>query len=93
MKITPEVQQIFTWTTKMEDNARSSATAYKEARESVAKLKALPQSAANDALIKKLEDIAPVEAAPTATAEVAAAVEEAQRNHPLRQISRISGLN
>lgn len=64
VKITPEVQQIFTWTTKMEDNARSSAAAYKDARDLVAKLKALPQSAANDALIKKVEDLAPAESAP-----------------------------
>ncbi len=65
VKVTPEVQQIFTWTTKMEDNARSSAAAYKDARELLSKLKGRPQSAANDALIKKVEDIAPVEAAPS----------------------------
>jgi hypothetical protein len=65
VKVTPEVQQIFTWTTRMEDNARSSAAAYKEAREFLDKLKARPQSAANDALIKKVEEIAPVEAART----------------------------
>jgi len=63
VKITPEVQQIFTLTTKMEDSARAAAVAYKEARELVDKLKARPQSAANDALIKKVEDIAPAEAA------------------------------
>jgi photosystem II stability/assembly factor-like uncharacterized protein len=65
VKVTPEVQQIFTLTTKMEDNARISGAAYKEAREVLDKLKARPQSAANDALIKKVEEIAPVEAAPT----------------------------
>jgi hypothetical protein len=65
VKITPDVQQIFTLTTKMEDNARTAGAAYKDARELVAKLKARPQSAANDALIKKVEDIAPVEAAPS----------------------------
>jgi hypothetical protein len=65
VKITPEVQQIFTLTTKMEDNARTSTAAYKEARELVEKLKARPQSAANDELIKKVEALAPVEAAPS----------------------------
>jgi photosystem II stability/assembly factor-like uncharacterized protein len=65
VKITPEVQQIFTLTTKMEDNARTAAVAYKEARELVDKLRARPQSAANDALIKKVEDLAPAEAAPS----------------------------
>lgn len=65
VKITPEVQQIFTLTTRMEDNARNSASAYKEARELVDKLKARPQSAANDELIKKVEALAPVEAAPS----------------------------
>jgi photosystem II stability/assembly factor-like uncharacterized protein len=65
VKITPEVQQIFTLTTKMEDGARVSSAAYKDAREALAKLKARPQSAANDALIKQVEEIAPAEAAPT----------------------------
>ncbi len=65
VKITPEVQQIFTLTTKMEDNARSAGEAYHQARELLAKLKARPQSAANDALIKKVEELAPVETAPS----------------------------
>jgi photosystem II stability/assembly factor-like uncharacterized protein len=65
VKLTPEVQQIFTLTTKMEDNAKSAAAAYKDARELVSKLKGRPQSAANDALIKKVEEIAPIETAPT----------------------------
>jgi photosystem II stability/assembly factor-like uncharacterized protein len=65
VKITPEVQQIFTLTTKMEDNAGKALAAYKDAREQVVKLKARPQSAENDALIKKVEDIAPAEAAPS----------------------------
>jgi photosystem II stability/assembly factor-like uncharacterized protein len=65
VKITPEVQQIFTLTTKMEDNAATAAAAYKQARELVEKLKALPQSAGNDALIKKVDDIAPVEVTPS----------------------------
>jgi photosystem II stability/assembly factor-like uncharacterized protein len=63
VKVTPEVQQIFTLTTQMESNARNAASAYKEARALLEKLKARPQSAANDALIKQLEEIAPEEAA------------------------------
>jgi photosystem II stability/assembly factor-like uncharacterized protein len=65
VKITPEVQQIFMLTTRMEDNARVSAAAYKQAREMLEKLKARPPSSSNDALIKKLEALAPAEAAPT----------------------------
>ncbi len=65
VKITPDVQQIFTWTTKMEDDARLAAVAYKEAREQLDKLKARPQSAANDALIKQVEALAPAEAPPS----------------------------
>ena len=62
VKITPEVQQIFTLTTKMEDNARTAAVAYKEARDLVEKLKARGNS---EALIKKVEELAPAETAPT----------------------------
>ena len=40
VKITPEVQQIFTLTTQMENRARNAAAAYKDARDLVAKLKA-----------------------------------------------------
>jgi hypothetical protein len=65
VKITPEVQQIFTWSTKVEDDARTASAAYAEARELLVKLKARPQSAGNDALIKKVEDLAPAEAAPS----------------------------
>ncbi|MBZ5604270.1 MAG: glycoside hydrolase [Acidobacteriia bacterium] len=61
VKITPEVQQIFTLTTTAENNARASAAAYKDARALLEKLKAKPQSAANDALIKEVEAIAPEE--------------------------------
>ncbi len=60
VKITPEVQQIFVLTSKMENNAATAAAAYKDARELAEKLKAKPQSAANDALIKQVEGIAPV---------------------------------
>jgi hypothetical protein len=63
VKITPEVQQIFTLTTRMETNARTASAAYKDARTLLDTLKARPQSAANDALIKQVEGIAPVEAA------------------------------
>jgi photosystem II stability/assembly factor-like uncharacterized protein len=61
VKITPEVQQIFTLTTKMEDNARAATAAYKEARELVDKLKAK----GDDALLKKVEELAPAEATPS----------------------------
>jgi photosystem II stability/assembly factor-like uncharacterized protein len=63
VKIIPEVQQIFTLTTQMEDGARNATSAYKDARALVEKLKAKPQSAANDALIKQVEAVAPAEAA------------------------------
>ncbi len=63
VKITPEVQQIFTLTTQMENRARNAASAYKDARALADKLKAKPQSAANDALIKQVEEIAPAEVA------------------------------
>jgi hypothetical protein len=61
VKVTPEVQQIFALTAHMEDNARTAAAAYKDARDLSTKVKAKPQSAANDALLKQLDDIAPVE--------------------------------
>jgi photosystem II stability/assembly factor-like uncharacterized protein len=63
VKITPEVQQIFTLTSQMENNARAAAAGYKDARASLEKLKARPQSAANDVLIKQVDEIAPEEAA------------------------------
>jgi hypothetical protein len=62
VKITPEVQQIFSLTAEMENNARAAAAAYQEARDLSAKVKARPQSAANNALLKQIDDIAPVEA-------------------------------
>jgi photosystem II stability/assembly factor-like uncharacterized protein len=61
VKITPEVQQIFTLTTQAEMNARNAAAAYKDARDLADKLKAKPQSAANDALIQQIDEIAPAE--------------------------------
>jgi hypothetical protein len=64
VKVTPEVQQIFTLTTRMENNARNAASAYKEARALAEKVKARKQSAANDALAKQIDDMAPVPVAP-----------------------------
>jgi len=58
-RITQEVQQIFTLTTQMEARARAAASAYKEARALVDKLKAGRQSAANDALILQVDAMAP----------------------------------
>jgi hypothetical protein len=63
VKITPEVQRIFTVTTQMEDHARNAASAYKEARGLAEKLSARPQSAARDAAIKQVDEIAPAETA------------------------------
>jgi hypothetical protein len=71
VKITPEVQEIFTLTTRMETNARNAASAYKEARQLVEKLQANPQSAANDARIKSIEEIAPPPAMPGVSEETA----------------------
>ncbi|HXB71975.1 MAG TPA: hypothetical protein VNY05_27310 [Candidatus Acidoferrales bacterium] len=67
VKITPDVQRIFTLTTQMEDNATRAASAYNAARALLDRLKAdqlkaRPQSAANDGLIKQVEEIAPAEA-------------------------------
>jgi hypothetical protein len=63
VRITPAVEQIFTLTAQMEDNARAAAAAYREARALVDTVKARPQSAANDALLKQLEELAPPEPA------------------------------
>ena len=61
VKITAEVQQIFTLTTQMEDYAHNAEAAYKDARALVEKVKARTQSAGNDALVKQLEELAPPE--------------------------------
>jgi photosystem II stability/assembly factor-like uncharacterized protein len=58
VKVTPEVQQIFTLTTQLETDARNAAAAEKEAR---ALLERLKTSAASDARITELERIAPME--------------------------------
>ena len=54
VKITPEVEQIFTLTARMENNARNAAAAYKEARAMAEKVK-------DAAVLKQLDEIAPVE--------------------------------
>ena len=59
MKVTPEVQQIFTLTTRIESSAQTAVAASKEAQALLDKAKAGPQSAANDATVKKLEEIVP----------------------------------
>jgi hypothetical protein len=59
VKITPEVQQIFTLTTQMEDNARVAEAAYHDALALIEKVKARPQSPANEALLKQLSEMAP----------------------------------
>jgi photosystem II stability/assembly factor-like uncharacterized protein len=59
VKITPDVQQIFTLTARMENEARNVAAARAEALAMTEKVKAGPQ--ANDALLKKLQEMAPPE--------------------------------
>jgi len=59
VKVTPAIQQIFTLTTQAEDNAVAAESAAKEIREAADKLRAKPQSAPNDALIKELDALAP----------------------------------
>ncbi len=66
VKVTPEVQQIFTLTTQAEDRARIAMAAYKEARAELEKLKARPQSASNNGLIRQLTELAPEQAPPPA---------------------------
>jgi photosystem II stability/assembly factor-like uncharacterized protein len=63
VKVTPDVQQIFTLTARMEDDAKKAIGAYKDARAAIDRVKAR-QAAGDDALLKKLEEIAPVIAAP-----------------------------
>jgi photosystem II stability/assembly factor-like uncharacterized protein len=67
VKVTPEVQQIFTLTTRVENSARTALAAQKDAQALIESIKARPASAANDALVKKLEEItaAGTPAAPT----------------------------
>jgi hypothetical protein len=60
VKITPEVQQIFTLSAQMQSNAMAAESAYKEARAMAEKAKA----AGNDALAKQIDELAPAERAP-----------------------------
>jgi photosystem II stability/assembly factor-like uncharacterized protein len=62
VKITPAVEQIFTLTMQIENDARIAAVARGEALALIDKLKARPRSAAADALLKKLEAMTPPEA-------------------------------
>jgi len=64
VKVTPAVQQIFTLTTQAENNAAAAEATAKEIRAAADKLRARPQSAANDALVKELDALAPPAAAP-----------------------------
>jgi photosystem II stability/assembly factor-like uncharacterized protein len=56
VRITPEVQQIFTLTTKIENEARTALVAYKEARTMMDKAQG------NATLLKRLQEIAPEQA-------------------------------
>ena len=59
VKVTPEVQQIFTLTSQLEANARTAAAAYSDARILSETLKA---NGANDTIVKQVEALAPVKA-------------------------------
>jgi len=52
VKLTPEVLEIFTLTTRMEDQARTAAAAYREARDLAARTKA-------GDLLKQIDELAP----------------------------------
>jgi len=62
VKITPEVQQIFTLTTRLENDAKNALSVRTEALALIEMLKAQPQSANKEALLMKLEELAPSEA-------------------------------
>ena len=64
VKDSAAVLQIYTLTTQMEDGAMAAAAAEKDAHDAAEKLRAKPQSAANDALLKELDAIAPAVPAP-----------------------------
>jgi hypothetical protein len=68
VKVTAAVQEIFTLTTRIENAAQNALTAQLEARTLLDKLKTRPAAADTDALIKKLEEIAPAESPATAVA-------------------------
>jgi hypothetical protein len=73
VKVTPEVQQIFTLTAQMERYAKEAIATQKIAHTALDQLKTQPQSLRVSVLIKNLEEIAPLEipadpaAAPTLT--------------------------
>ncbi len=59
VKDTPAILQIYALTTQMENGAMAAEAAAKEVRAAADTLRAKPQSAANDALIKELDALAP----------------------------------
>ncbi|HEX5070279.1 MAG TPA: hypothetical protein VFV78_08680 [Vicinamibacterales bacterium] len=59
VKVTPAIQQIFALTTQAENNAAAAASIAAEIHAAAGRLRAKPQSAANDALIKELDALAP----------------------------------
>ena len=63
VKETLGVQQIYMLTTQAENGAMAAEAALKEAQAGAEKLRAKPQSAANDALLKEIDAIAPRKAA------------------------------
>jgi photosystem II stability/assembly factor-like uncharacterized protein len=88
VKITPEVQQIFTLTAKMESNARNAAAAHKDAEELKAKTPSDAVKTQIDAILPELASIGPAmvgavqgmqgaEMAPTATQLQAASQQDA----------------
>ena len=60
VKLTPGVQQIFTLTARIEEEAQKAIIAQRKAQASIIDLKA---NSGSDALIKRLEEIAPMEGA------------------------------
>jgi hypothetical protein len=68
VKITPEVQQIFTLTTRLENDAGNIASAETEALALIDKIKARPESAVNDAIVKELVSLTFTEPAATESA-------------------------
>jgi photosystem II stability/assembly factor-like uncharacterized protein len=59
IKETPAVLQIYALTTQMENGAIAAEAAAKDARDAADKLRQQPQSAANDALLKEIDALAP----------------------------------
>jgi hypothetical protein len=59
IKETPTVLQIYALTTQMENGAMAAEAAAKDARDAADKLRQQPQSAANDALLKEIDALAP----------------------------------